>query len=79
MILEQKSTTKKPKVIMLTNGKLTQEWLSRKDTSRLTASLEATFFTVTIDLYERKDAMFLGLPTHSFRPTFHQRRMVKRG
>ena len=51
MIMEQNRITKKLKGIIVFNGKPTREWLSRKDTSSPTASLEGVFLTATINTY----------------------------
>ena len=40
MMLERRSPTEKPKVIMVFNVKPTREWLSRENTSRPKSSLE---------------------------------------
>ena len=61
-ILEQKSTTKKPKGIMVFNGKPTREWFSREDTSSTTSSLEAILKTEKIAAYEGRYIMDLYVP-----------------
>ena len=44
------------------NGKPTQEWLLREDTTSPTASLEGVFITSVIDAKEHRDVMYLDVP-----------------
>ena len=61
------------------NRKPTREWLLRDDTSSTMAPLK--------DIFKRKQYMrmrdkiewFWMLPMHSFRATFHKRKMTKKG
>ena len=76
MILE-KNNTKEVKVVMVFNGKPTRKWLSREDTSSPTASLE-DFLRQTSMSMRDKISWFWMLPSHSFRPTCHQRSMVNK-
>ena len=62
MILYKNSTIKIFKGIMVFNGKPAIEWLSREDASFTTESLEAIFKTTTIDAYEGRGIMVLGVP-----------------
>ena len=44
------------------NGKPTQEWLTKEDTTSPTASTEGVFITLVIDAKERRDVMCLDVP-----------------
>ena len=78
MILEQNITTKILKGRMVSNGKPTRYRLSRGGNSHPTASLD--FFEWQQSMHIRDDiSWFWVLPTHSFRPTYYQIKMVKKG
>ena len=64
---------------MVFNVELTREWLSREDTSGLTASQEDAFYRQQ-SMHMRDDiSWFWMFPAHSFIPTCHLIKMVKKG